>query len=83
MVGQESWIAQLSAQTFDQGNEVMGNVMKGRLDSYVNGGTAGRVQTRSIIDSMLQLIRRQWGWGEGSAATPHLIKRPISATVAA
>src|ERR1019366_8095277 len=65
MASQEVWIAQLSTQSFDQGNEVLGNVMNSSLHPHGNGGTAEHVQAKSLIDSMLQLIQRVWGWGEG------------------
>src|ERR1035437_10932585 len=64
---QEVWIAQLSAQSFDQGDEVLGNVMNSSLHPHGNGGTADHVQAKSFIISMSQLIQRQWGQGEGSA----------------
>ena len=58
---QESGITQLSAQSTDQGNEVMRNVMNSRLHPQVNGGTSEYVQAKSRNDSMLQLIHLQWG----------------------
>src|ERR1035438_2403315 len=58
MASQEVWIAQLSTQSFDQGNEVLGNVMNSSLHPHGNGGTAEHVQAKSLIDSMLQLIQR-------------------------
>ena len=60
MASQEVWIAQLSTQSFDQGNEVLGNVMNSSLHPHGNGGTAEHVQAKSLIDSMLQLIQRVW-----------------------
>src|ERR1035437_9821069 len=62
---QEVWIAQLSTQSFDQGNEVLGNVMNSSLHPHGNGGTAEHVQAKSLIDSMLQLIQRVWSEGGG------------------
>src|ERR1017187_8410154 len=70
MARQEVRIAQFSAQSFDQGDEVLGNVMNSSLHPHGNGGTAKPVQTKSFINSMLQLI--QWvcpkgdgEWGSG------------------
>ena len=65
MARQEILIAQLGAQSFDQGNEVMGNVMNSSLHPHANGGTAEHVQAKSFIDSMLQLSQREWGQGVG------------------
>jgi hypothetical protein len=61
MARQEVGIAQLSAQSFDQGDEVMGNVMNSSLHPHGNGGTAEQVQAKSFIISMLQLIQRVCG----------------------
>ena len=58
MASQEVWIAQLSAQSFDQGDEVLGNVMNSSLHPHGNGDTAEHVQDKSFINSMLQLINR-------------------------
>src|SRR5664280_2896016 len=66
MASQEVWIAQLSTQSFDQGNEVLGNVMNSSLHPHGNGGTAEHVQAKSLIDSMLQLIQRVWGPGRAT-----------------
>src|SRR5664279_2050971 len=79
MASQEVWIAQLSTQSFDQGNEVLGNVMNSSLHPHGNGGTAEHVQAKSFIDSMLQLIQRVWtlaggptGWARiGSPRRKH------------
>ena len=65
MASQEVWIAQLSAQSFDQGDEVMGNVMNNSLHPQANGGTAEKVQAKSLIISMLQLIQRVCSSGRG------------------
>jgi hypothetical protein len=59
MARQEVLVAQLGAQSFDQGNEVMGNVMISSLHPHANGGTAEHVQAKSFIDSMLQLSQRE------------------------
>jgi ribosomal protein L2 len=53
MARQEVWIAQLGAQRFDQGDEVLGNVMNSSLHPHGNGGTAESVQAKSFINSML------------------------------
>src|SRR5664279_1859380 len=45
MPNQEVGIAQLSAQGFDQGNEVLGNVMNNSLHPHGNGGTVKNRQT--------------------------------------
>ena len=66
MARQEVSVAQLSAQSFDQGDEVMGNVRNCSLHPHGNGGAAELVQAKSFINSMLQLIQRVWGRGEGS-----------------
>jgi hypothetical protein len=65
MASQEVWIAQLSAQSFDQGDEVMWNVMNSSLHPNANGGTAEHVQAKSFIYSMLRLIQWVCPWGEG------------------
>jgi hypothetical protein len=44
MASQEVWIAQLCAQSFDEGREIIGNVIKNSLHPQLNGGTAGKVQ---------------------------------------
>src|ERR1019366_5633974 len=67
MASQEVGIAQLSAQGFDQGDEVLGNVMNNSLHPHGNGGTAEHVQAKSFIYSMLQLI--QWQWSRAGAAS--------------
>jgi hypothetical protein len=46
MASQEVLIAQLGAQSFDHGDEVMGNVMNSSLHPHVNGGTAEHVQAK-------------------------------------
>jgi hypothetical protein len=59
MTRQKVLIAQLSAQSFDQSDEVMGNVKNSSLHPHGNGGgTAEPVQAKSFINSMSQLI--QW-----------------------
>src|ERR1035438_7861834 len=70
MASQEVLIAQFSAQSFNQGDEVMRNVMNSRLHPQGNGGTAEHVQAKSFIDNMLQLI--QWQWGNGYGLGPDL-----------
>src|ERR1035441_1094071 len=55
MASQEVWIAQLSAQSFNQGNEVKGNVMNSSLHPQVNGGTNLKVQPKSLLISMLRM----------------------------
>ncbi len=55
MARQEVLISQLSAQSFDQGDEVMRNVMNSSVHPHGNGGIAEHVQAKSFIISMLQL----------------------------
>ena len=43
MASQEVFIAQFAAQSFNECDEIIGNVMKNRLHPQVNGGTAGKV----------------------------------------
>jgi hypothetical protein len=46
-------VAQLSAQSFDERGEIIGNVVDKRLHPQVNGGTSAKVQPKSLIISML------------------------------
>ena len=46
MASQEVLIAQLGAQGFDEGGEMIGNVMNNSLHPQVNGGTAEKVQAK-------------------------------------
>ena len=60
MASQEVLVAQLGAQSFDERGEIIGNVADNRLHPQVNGGTGEKVQSKSLIISMLHLIQRQW-----------------------
>jgi hypothetical protein len=53
MASQEVLVAQLSAQSFDERGEIIGNVVDNRLHPQVNGGTNAKVQPKSFIISML------------------------------
>ena len=53
MASQEVRIAQLSAQSLDEGGEMTGYVVDNRLHPQVNGGTDAKVQPKSLIISIL------------------------------
>ena len=53
MASQEVLVAQLSAQSFDERGEIIGNVVDNRLHPQVNGGTNAKVQPKLLIISML------------------------------
>ena len=53
MASQEVLVAQLSAQSFDERGEIIGNVVDNRLHPQVNGDANAKVQPKSLIISML------------------------------
>ena len=46
MASPEVFIAQLSAQSFDESGEIVGNGMNNSLHPQLNGGTAAKVQAK-------------------------------------